>query len=502
MVENNQERENEKSVVLVTGATGYIGGRLITAIDSSKFDIRCLVRNPDYIEKGMIEDVEIYQGDILDKESLIQAMEGVDIAYYLVHSMGGEREDDFEEIDRVGATNFIECADAMGIKKIVYFGGLGGNNSKLSPHLRSRHEVGEIFRTGRAQIIELQASIVIGSGSISFEMIRALVEKLPIMITPRWVATQAQPIAIEDVLQYLKKSSEIEFKSNQIFQIGGADVVSYGKLMEEYAEQRKLKRIMIKVPILTPRLSSLWLGLITPVYARIGRKLVDSLRNTSVVENGIAENVFAIQPMGIKEAISSAMVNEDREFAQTRWSDSVSSSGLDRRNNGEFHGSRVVEVRMERTHVSPERAFYPVKVIGGENGWYYANWLWKMRASIDLLVGGIGIRRGRKNPFDFAVGETVDWWRVESYEEDKRVRFRGEFKLPGRAWLEFEVEKEGRGSIIRQTVEFDPKGISGLLYWYALLPIHRMIFKRMLKKIAEEAEGEDDRKKSSLIQNE
>ena len=489
MVKNKGIQKNGKSVVLITGATGYIGGRLMTVVDRSKYKIRCFVRNPDYIQKNSIEGGEIVQGDILDKKSLLMAMEGVDMAYYLVHSMGGNG-NNFEELDRVGALNFIECADAAGIKKIVYFGGLGDVSSDLSPHLRSRHEVGEILRSGKAQIVELQASIVIGSGSISFEMIRALVERLPIMITPRWVSTLAQPIAIDDVLQYLKSSGEMEFKGNQIFQIGGTDVVSYGQLMEEYATQRKLKRIMIKVPVLTPRLSSLWLGLITPVYARIGRKLVDSLRNTSIMKDEASREVFSIEPKGIKEAISDAIRNEDQEFAQTRWSDSMSSSGEDNKWGGEFHGVRIVDIKTRRVSTPMEAAFSPIKGIGGTNGWYYANWLWKLRAFIDLLVGGIGIRRGRKNPIDFAVGETVDWWRVEAYEKNRRVRFKGEFKLPGRAWLEFEVEPENKETLIRHTVEFDPRGLLGLIYWYGLLPVHSVIFEGMLDKIVQKAEAE------------
>ena len=493
MVKNKRIQKSKKPIILVTGATGYIGGRLITAIDRSEYDVRCFIRNPNHIQKKSFETVEVIQGDILDKESLSLAMEGVEIAYYLVHSMGGSG-DNFEELDRIGALNFVECADAAGVKKIVYFGGLGKVSTGLSPHLKSRHEVGEILRKGKTQIIELQASVVIGSGSISFEMVRALVERLPIMITPRWVSTLAQPIAIEDVLQYLKNSGEMEFEGDQIFQIGGADVVSYGQLMEEYARQRNLKRVMIKVPVLTPRLSSLWLGLITPVYARIGRKLVDSLRNASIVEDETSMEVFRIKPKGIKEAISDAIRNEDQEFAQTRWSDAMSSSGGGGKMRGEFYGIRIVDVKTKRVCIPADVAFSPIKKIGGSNGWYYANWLWKLRAFIDLLAGGIGTRRGRKNPIDFAVGETVDWWRVEAYEKNRRVRFKGEFKLPGRAWLEFEVEPENKGAIIRQTVEFDPKGVLGLVYWYGLLPIHGVMFEGMLNKIVQKAEEEYDQR--------
>jgi uncharacterized protein YbjT (DUF2867 family) len=480
-------KTSQKQTILLTGATGYVGGRLLTKFDRNKYNIRCMARTPSNLKDKLLPCDEVFSGNVIDKESIRRAMTGVDIAYYLVHSMeeGGVG---FEELDRIGATNFMEISNEMGIKKIVYLGGLGTKQPKLSTHLRSRHEVGEILRTGTAQVIELQASIIIGSGSISFEMVRALVERLPIMITPKWVSTRSQPIAVEDILHYLEKSADLDLGEDSIFQVGGSEVVSYGQLMNEYAMQRNLRRIMIKVPLLTPRLSSLWLGLITPVYARIGRKLIDSLRNENIVEKEIDSDLFDIKPMSVSEAIRRAIICEDLEFAQTNWSDSISSSGIKTSEKKKIPGNRIVYVKTRWVDASTKNTFAPIKKIGGSNGWYYANFLWSVRGVLDLLIGGVGIRRGRQNPNDFSVGDAVDWFRVEKYEKNNMVRFRVEMKVPGRAWLEFRVEPEKGGSRIHQIVEFDPWGLLGLFYWYILLIPHNFIFNGMLDSIAEIAE--------------
>ncbi len=336
--------------------------------------------------------------------------------------------------------------------------------------------------------MEFRASIVIGSGSVSFEMVRALVERLPVMITPRWVSVPAQPIAITDLLDYLQAGLDVPVDGSRIFEIGGADVVSYGGLMQEYARQRGLRRRTIAVPVLTPHLSSLWLGLVTPVYARIGRKLIDSLRHASIVDNPAPPGVFDIRPMGIAEAIATAIRNEDRGYAATRWSDALSSSGRESvRGNARF-GTRLVDTRTVTVASPPDTAFEPVRRIGGNTGWYSANALWKLRGFLDLLVGGVGVRRGRHHPRDLAVGDTVDWWRVESYEPGRRVKLYAEMRLPGRAWLEFEVTPAPNGgSIIRQTAEFDPIGLAGLIYWYALWPAHTCVFRSMIRGIARAA---------------
>ncbi|KPJ92479.1 MAG: epimerase, partial [Gemmatimonas sp. SG8_17] len=311
--------------ILLTGATGYVGGRLLEALESRGLELRCMARQPDFLLPRVATSTEVVAGDVFDRASLAAALAGVHTAYYLVHSMGAKG--DFERGDRTAAANFAAAARHAGVRRIVYLGGLG-DGTDLSKHLESRQEVGRILRESGVPTVEFRASIIIGSGSLSFEMIRALVEKLPVMITPRWVGAKAQPIAVEDVVAYLVGALDLAHDESVVFEIGGSDCVSYGHIMKEYARQRRLRRLMIPVPVLTPALSSLWLGLVTPVYARIGRKLVDSLRNPTVVNDDSALRAFPLRPMGVTEAIARALKNEDREFALTRWSDAVSSPGV------------------------------------------------------------------------------------------------------------------------------------------------------------------------------
>ncbi len=475
-------------MILITGATGYIGGRLVAAFERQGIEVRCVARHPEHLQARVTPSTtEVVRGDVLDRASLDAALVGVGVAYYLVHSMGSAAA--FEEDDRRGAENFGAAARAAGVGRIVYLGGLGEDRAELSPHLRSRHEVGTILRASGVPVVELRASIVIGSGSLSFEMVRSLVERLPIMVTPRWVDVRAQPIAIGDLLRYLLAARDLPITGSPIFEIGGADQVSYRDLMGEYARQRGLRRLMIPVPILTPRLSSLWLGLVTPLYARVGRKLIDSMRHETVVHDDTAARSFGIRPTGMPEAIAAALRNEDAEFAQTRWSDALSAGGpVADRENVRF-GSRLVDSRAVRVAVPPAAAFVPIRRIGGATGWYYAEWLWDLRGLLDLLVGGVGHRRARRDPDDLRVGETLDWWRVEAYERDRLLRLWAEMRLPGRAWLEFEVTPDGEGSVIRQTALFDPVGLAGLAYWWLVYPLHQLVFRGMLRAIARAAEG-------------
>lgn len=409
-------------------------------------------------------------------------MRGVDVAYYLVHSMGSKGP--FEEADRKAARNFAEAAKAAGVGRIIYLGALGSNEGELSPHLRSRQEVGQILRQSGVAVLEFRASIVIGPGSLSFELIRSLVERLPIMITPKWVKVAAQPIAIADLLNYLVAALELPVSEYHVYEIGGADQVSYADIMRVYARLRGLPLRMISVPVLTPRLSSLWLGLVTPLYARIGRKLIQSIVHPTVVRNDAALTTFAIRPLGVEEAVRGALVSEETRLGATHWSDAVSSSGELRSWVGVSFGSRLVDSRTVRVAASPADAFRPIQRIGGDTGWYAFNWLWSLRGFFDLLVGGVGTRRGRSSPVTLRVGDTVDLWRVEALDPDHRLRLVSEMKLPGRAWLEFEVTGEGSSSTIRQTAIFDPIGLFGKAYWYALYPLHRVVFDGMLRGIA------------------
>jgi uncharacterized protein YbjT (DUF2867 family) len=411
-------------------------------------------------------------------------MNGVHTAYYMVHSMGSSGH--FEEEDRVAARNFSSAAAEAGVRRIIYLGGLGEENANLSPHLRSRHEVAEILRHSGVPTIEFRASIVIGSGSLSFEMIRALVQRLPIMICPKWVAVKAQPIAIEDVVAYLMQALLLRDGQSAVFEIGGPEQVSYGEIMQEYARQCRLHRWMISVPLLTPRLSSLWLGLVTPIYARVGRKLVDSMRNPTVVRDDSALRFFSVRPMPLREAVYRALKNEDQAFAETGWSDSPSSGGDTPTWGGVQFGTRLVDSRVVQVSVGTASAFAPIRRIGGANGWYFANFLWWARGYLDLLFGGVGMRRARRDPETLVAGDALDFWRVEDFQPGRRLRLAAEMKVPGRAWLQFEVDPTPKGS----TAIFDPVGLAGLVYWYAVYPLHRLIFAGMLREIALSAEAE------------
>jgi len=482
-----------RSLVLLTGATGYIGGRLLKALEKAGWPVRCLARRPEFLRPRVAPNVEVVKGDCLDQASLPAALAGVHTAYYLVHSMGSSGK--FEEEDRQAASNFAASARQAGVCRIIYLGGLGAEGQALSAHLRSRQEVADILRSSGIPTVEFRASIVIGSGSLSFEMIRALVQRLPVMICPRWVAVKAQPIAVEDVIAYLLQALELPVGEAAVFEIGGANQVSYGEIMKEYARQCGLRRWTISVPFLTPRLSSLWLGLVTPIYARIGRKLIDSLRNPTLVRNPSALRVFDLRPKTLREAIERALQNEDQEFAETRWSDALSSGGKTPSWGGVRFGTRLVDSRTLSVSASPAAAFAPIRRIGEANGWYFAGLLWWFRGFLDLIVGGVGMRRGRRNAETLVVGDALDFWRVEAFESARRLSLVAEMKVPGRAWLQFDVEPisaqpDSLGSNIRQTAIFDPAGLGGLVYWYALYPAHRWIFAGMLRAIAARAELE------------
>jgi uncharacterized protein YbjT (DUF2867 family) len=472
--------------VLLTGASGYVGGRLLLALEDRGHPVRCLARRPEFLADRVGPGTELVRGDLLVPGSLPAALEGVGAAYYLVHSMaaGGR----FERDDREAAANFAAAARAARVERIVYLGGLGDATQPLSPHLRSRQEVGAILRASGVPVVELRASIVIGAGSLSFEMIRSLVERLPAMVTPRWVSVPAQPIAIQDLLAVLLAALDVPCAGSPIHEIGGADRVSYGGLMREYARQRGLRRLMIPVPVLTPWLSSLWLGLVTPLFARVGRQLIESLRHPTVVHDDATRRVFGVEPRGVAEAIADALRDEERELDGTRWSDSLSAAGGRRPAYGGVRvGRRLVDSRSLRVPLAPHLAFAPIGRIGGETGWYAHDALWRLRGALDLLAGGVGLRRGRRHPSRIRPGDPLDCWRVEAYEPDRRLRLAAEMRLPGRAWLEFEVEPDGAGSRIRQTASFDPTGLAGLVYWYGIHPLHALVFRAMLAGIARAA---------------
>lgn len=467
--------------ILITGATGYIGGRLLGRFEERGVPVRAMARTPEHLQPRVGETTRVVGGDIFEPESLREALQGVDIAYYLIHSLGAGG--DFESREAEGACNFAEAARAAGVRRIIYLGGLG-HGDELSAHLRSRQTVGRILRESGVPTLEFRASIIIGSGSVSFSLFRSLVERLPVMITPRWVRSKAQPISVEDVLDYLEAGVEVELPGSTVVEIGGADQVSYEDMMREYARQRGLRRVIIPVPLLSPSLSSRWLSLVTPLYAPVGSKLIEGVRNDTVVESPKAREMFDIEPRGIEDAIARALVNEERRAAETRWSDALSARDGQDSYGGVHFGQRIVDSRSLKVRAAPDQAFAPIRRIGGRVGWYYGDWLWRIRGFLDNLVGGVGLRRGRRDPENIFPGEAIDFWRVEAIEPDRLLRMRAEMRLPGRAWLQFEVEEVDGGSRIRQTAIFDPRGLSGLLYWYALYPVHQLVFKNMLLNIA------------------
>ncbi len=477
----------QRPAILLTGATGCIGGRLLAVLEARGHRVRCLTRRPAALDQRVGPYTGVVRGDCLDPASLQGAFAGVATAYYLVHSMGSGV--DFEAQDRAAACNFGEAARAAGVRRIVYMGGLGAS-AGLSRHLRSRHETGEVLRASGVPVIEFRSAVVLGAGSLSFELIRALVERLPVMICPSWVRTPTQPIALADLVAYLAAALYLPHGGSRVFEVGGADVVSYGGIMQEYARQRGLRRRLIPVPLLTPRLSSLWLGLTTPVYARVGRELIDGLRTATVVNDAAARTAFRVRPRGLRQAIAGALEEEDAAFAAGPWTETALQAGTGLRWGGVRIRTRLIHSCAADVPAAPAAAFAPIRRIGGDNGWYYGDWLWRLRGLVDRLLGGVGMSRGRRDPERLAEGDVLDCWRVEEYEPDARLRLAAEMKVPGRAWLQFDVTpREGGTCTVRQTAVFDARGLWGRFYWHALYPVHVVLFRGLVQSIARRAVG-------------
>jgi uncharacterized protein YbjT (DUF2867 family) len=466
----------ELGTILLTGATGYVGGRLLDRLVRDGFRVRCLTRRPEILTKRVARDVEIVAGDLLEPESLSVAMAGVHIAYYLVHSMDAKRS--FEELDRRAASNFATAAAKAGVRHIVYLSGLG-SGADLSAHLASRHEVGEILCRSGVVTTELRASIVIGAGSASFETVRAVVERLPAIPAPKWVDTVAQPIAIDDVIEYLLTVLTPRPTRNAVFEIGGGDRVSYAEVMREYARQRNLRRWVLPMPVRTARTWRLFLGMLTPTHGRVAATMLESLRNETVVSDPGAREAFAVEPRGLPEAIERALTGEDHEFADASWRDVLPQAASSRWGGVQVR-RRMVTSRVEPVHVSPHAVFASIQRIGGQTGWYGTDWFWRVRGWLDKRCGGDGMRRGRRDPLAISVGDRIDFWRVERVEPARRLLLVAEMKIPGRLWLQFDVEGDDRRTEVRQTTVFDPAGSVGLIYWYLLYPVHRTIFRAML----------------------
>jgi uncharacterized protein YbjT (DUF2867 family) len=468
--------------ILLTGATGYVGGRLLPVLEAQGCAVRCVTRRAGALRGSVKPSTEVVEGDLRDAHDVEAALDGIDIAYYLVHAMGSKG--DFAKSDRESAELFGATARRAGVKTIVYLGGLG-DGPDLSAHLESRQEVGRILRASGVPTVEFRASIIIGSGSLSFDLIASLVRRLPVMLTPRWVRTRTQPIAIDDVTEYLAATAGAPVIESRVYEIGGPERVTYSDLMAEYAKQCGLRRLIIPVPVLTPTISSLWLGLVTPLYARVGRQLLDGVRNETVVRDLSARQAFpAITPRGVTEAIAQAIA--DGDAPATRWADALPEHAGSTLSEA-APGRRFYDVREIRLDVPPATAFNPIQRIGGRTGWHSWNSLWRVRGYLDMLVGGVGLRRGRRHPVHLRPGDALDFWRVEAVEEGRLLRLRAEMRLPGLAWLEFRVEPDGAGTVVRQIATFAPNGLFGRLYWWVLSPFHRLVFPSMLKRLGREA---------------
>jgi len=481
--------------VAVIGSTGYVGGRLIPELLAAGHDVRCVARTPArLIGVDWRSEVEVVAADVLDQGSLDEALNGIDAVYYLVHAMG--HAGDFEEADRIGAENTRTAAEKAGVSRMVYLGGLGEEDpERLSSHLASRHEVGEVLAAGTVPVTELRAAVIIGSGSASFEMLRHLAEVLPAMICPKWVtATRCQPIAIADVLHYLVAVLDTPETIGEIFEIGGPDVLSYREMMDRYAALAGLRRrLILPVPLLTPRLSSHWVNLVTPLPYGLARPLVDSLINDVVVspERDI-HHVVDHTPYTLDQAIERALAVVGDLEIKTSWMDSAPTNtpASPMPQDPDWAGGTIYENTQEvDTTATPEALFATVSGIGGERGWYAANVLWTLRGWLDKLIGGVGMRRGRRHPDDLRVGDALDFFRVEAYEPSSLLRLRAEMKVPGGAWLEWRVTTEDDGRTrLRQLARFTPRGVAGRLYWWVLLPIHRVIWKQLAERLVASAE--------------
>ena len=473
-------------LILVTGATGYVGGRLVPRLLEAGYRVRCLVRDPARLQgRPWLAKVEVVPGDVLKPETLAAAMAGVREVYYLVHSLGGGS--DFSQRDLAAARNCGAAARAAGVERILYLGGLGDPQTELSAHLRSRQETGAALREAGVPVTEFRAAVIVGSGSLSFELIRYLTERLPVMICPRWVFTRTQPIAIRNVLDYLVAAMDTPASAGCVVEIGGRDVLTYAEMMTGYAQARGLHRRLISVPVLTPRLSSYWVHLVTPIPAVIAQPLIKGLGNEVVVRDDSARRLFpSIHLLDYPTAVRLALDKLDSHGVETSWTDALTSSqGPIIPETLMVSEGMIIEHRTCTVSATTEAVYASFARLGGAVGWLHMNWAWKLRAAVDRLCGGVGLRRGRRDPNHLRVGDAVDFWRVEAVEPGRVLRLRAEMRVPGRAWLEFTATAgSGNQTELTQTAFFEPKGLWGIIYWYSLYPVHVLIFRGLIRKIA------------------
>jgi len=484
-------------LILVTGASGYVGGRLVRHLVSDKCTVRVLVRDAQKVkEQPWAKDVEIVEGNANNLADMRRALNGVHTAFYLLHSINAGK--DFDEVESAMARNFAQAAEAENISQIIYLGGIA-NDKNRSQHLASRMNTGTQLASGKVPVLELRAGIIIGSGSASFEMLRHLTHRLPIMTTPKWVSNLTQPISIRDALYYLRKCAQLPTPVSKICDIGGTEVLSYADMMQKFAKLSGLrKRWIIQVPVLSPKLSSLWIGLVTPVPTSLARPLVESLISEVVADPKKSINsIIAPPPEGfldVEGAINLALSRIADHNVMTRWSDAAypTAPWQKAQSDPDWAGEMVLRDRREQaTDASSAALWQAIESIGGENGWYGADFLWYLRGLLDRLFGGVGLRRGRRDPLTLHVGESLDFWRVEELDRGVRLKLYAEMVLPGKAWLEFTIIEEGGKRTVRQEAIFSPRGLGGQLYWYAVLPFHAFVFPTTLRNLIRKANRTD-----------
>jgi len=477
--------------VLVTGATGYIGGRLVPRLLDRGHEVRCMSRDPDQLTLDPWRDqVEVVAADALDNESLDLALCGCDAAFFLIHAMEGSPKSYAEE-GRTSAANFRDAADRAGLRQIVYLGGLGLEDEELSEHLASRQEVGQILAQGRTPVIELRAAVIIGSGSMSFEMIRHLTEVLPVMMTPRWVETRCQPIAVRNVLEMLISVLDDPDPANMIYDIGGPDILTYEEMMRIYADVAGLrKRLIIPLPIFSSRLSAPFVGLVTPLPVDVARPLIESVLNDVVVRHPSPPGFNTADLLPYRDALQRALYSISRSDVETRWSDALTAPGAPLPGDPAWSGALMqTDRRVADSAAPPEDLFWAVTRIGGDVGYYAMNWAWRIRGWIDQLIGGVGLRRGRRHPEELRPGESLDFFRVAEIDPARgRLLLQAEMKVPGTAWLEWSADWIEGGSRLVQVAWFVPRGLLGRLYWWVLLPFHAPIWRLMVQRMARTAE--------------
>ncbi len=471
----------KRPVIALTGATGYVGGLLVQPLCEMASEVRCITRDASRLSSDLPPNATAVQADVGESNSIEAALTGCDIAFYLVHSLG--EGDDFSRAEAEAAETFAAAAKSAGVRRIIYLGALAqGDSSEVSPHIASRHRAGEILESSGVPVTEFRASVVIGAGSMPFEAIRALVERLPVMVTPRWVRMPVQPISARDLVSYLVAAAAETGDQSHVYEIGGGDVTTYAELMRAYARHRGLRRFMIPVPVITPRLSSLWLRLVTPAHYRIGRNIVDSTSHSSVVADHSAEQSFGIKPLKFEAAIEQALTDENQGL---QFLDIGETSGSDT-----FRtrlGTKFVERRRIEVSCDEETAFNTISRVGGQNGWFWGDWLWRVRGFMDRIAGGPGLRKN-STAYPPKPGNILDFWTVERFG-DNRLTLHADMRLPGDAWLALRVRTINGKTCIEQTAAFDPKGILGIAYWFALYPLHSLVFRGMLRGAKRAAEN-------------